>query len=142
MRRSMRWSRRRAAWRLVETSAAFQKGHSKVAFRTEFPAGRFCLFFCTSIVLAACSPSSDASPEANAVRDALEAREPATIRSARHACRHLREPQGKHEEFDVGISDYEACLGERANLTHPANRQLCDIAKSTMSPAGTCILSE
>jgi len=142
MRRSMRWSRRRGAWRPGEKLANFDRNVVKVAFRDEVLAMRSCILFCASILLAAYSSGSDTSPEANAVRDALEVREPTAIRSARHACRHLREPQREHEEFDVGISDYEACLGEKANLTHPANRQLCDLAKSTMSSAGTCILGE
>jgi hypothetical protein len=103
---------------------------------------RFQIIVCASIALTACSPGSDELPLTNMTRDALEAKEPAAIQSARYACRHLREPESEYEAFDVGISDYEACLGERANLTHPANRQLCDLAKSTMSPAGACILAE
>jgi len=90
-------------------------------------------------LLAACSPESD--QQADAGRDASEARVTATIKSARQACKHLRKPRGE-QKFDVGISDYEACLGERANLTRPANGQLCDLAKSTMSASGTCVLGE
>jgi hypothetical protein len=94
------------------------------------------------LVLASCSLVSDESQEGTSTRDALEASEPAAIKSARHACKHLREPARKPKDFDVGISNYEACLGERANLTHPANPHLCALAKSTMSASGTCILSE
>lgn len=90
-------------------------------------------------LLAACSPEPD--QQADAGRDASEARVTAAIKSARQACKHLRKPR-EEQKFDVGISDYEACLGERANLMRPANRQLCDLAKSTMSPSGTCVLGE
>lgn len=94
------------------------------------------------IMLGACSSSSDGNQQAIVARDASEATEPAAIRSARHACKPLREPPRQHEKFDVGISNYEACLGERANLSRPANPQLCDLTKSTMSASGTCILGE
>lgn len=57
--------------------------------------------------------------------------------TAKQACQHL-----EHEQMDVGISDYEACLGQRANLTRPASRELCDMAKSDISSDGVCILSE
>ena len=100
------------------------------------------MLFGLPLLLAACSPGSDESQQRTAARDASEAGEPAAIKSARQACKHLREPPREHETFDVGISDYEACLGERANLTQPANPQLCGLAKSTMSASGTCILGE
>ncbi len=92
--------------------------------------------------LAACSSGSEESRQTTTARDALEAREPTAIKSARATCKHLREAAAKHEQFDVGISNYEACLGERANLTRPANRQLCDLANSAMSASGACILAE
>ncbi len=101
---------------------------------------RLPMLLCLPIVLAACSSGS--GEQAAAARNASEAREPAAIKSARQACKHLREPPGEHEKFDVGITDYEACLGEKANLTHPANPQLCNLAKSTMSASGTCVLGE
>jgi len=94
-----------------------------------------------SLTMAACSSVADEDQQAIDARNALEAKEPAAIKSARKACRHLRKPPG-NEEFDVGISDYEACLGERANLTKPANAQLCRLAESAMSTSGVCILGE
>jgi hypothetical protein len=94
------------------------------------------------LALSACSSGSDKSQQSTANRDALEANEPAAIRSARQMCAHLRETPREHEDFDVGISDYQACLGKKANLTHPANAQLCDLAKSTMSASGVCVLAE
>lgn len=87
---------------------------------------RLPMLFCLPIAVAACS----------------EAREPSPIESALATCKHLREPQKEPKKFEVGISDYEACLGERANGTHPANQRLCNLAKSTMSASGTCILGE
>jgi len=98
--------------------------------------------FAMPLALAACSSGSDDNQQAMAARDALDAREPAAIKSARQACKHLREPPRERERFDVGISNYEACLGEKANLIHPANAQLCDLAKSTISASGICILGE
>lgn len=59
------------------------------------------------------------------------------VESARLACLHRRQ-----DEMAVGISDYEACLGERANLTRPANPQLCNLARGIMSANGVCILGE
>lgn len=98
------------------------------------------------LVLMGCSSESGESQQSirarDALRDALEAREPADIRSARQTCKHLRDGPGVHDEVDVGISNYEACLGQMANLTHPANPQLCDLAKSKMSASGECILGE
>lgn len=46
------------------------------------------------------------------------------------------------DEMDVGISDYRACLGEQANRTQPADRKLCELAKSTISADGRCVLAE
>lgn len=103
---------------------------------------RLRVFLLLPFVLASCTLVTGESQEAASIRDASEGSEPAAIKSARHACKHLREPSKKPDEFDVGISDYEACLGERANLTHPANPHLCALVKSTMSTSGTCILSE
>lgn len=103
---------------------------------------RLPVFLLLPFVLASCSLVADESEQAASTRDASKASEPAAITSARHACKHLRKSSRKSEEFDVGISDYEACLGERANLTHPANPHLCALAKSTMSASGTCILGE
>ena len=74
-----------------------------------------------ALALAACSADS----------------EPPNVVAARDACKHR-----EHLEMDVGISDYEACLGARANLTRPADRQLCALAKSQMSSEGICILAE
>jgi len=94
------------------------------------------------LALAACSSDTREKEQAIAARYALEAKEPAAIKLARKSCKHLRTPSDKFDEFDVGISDYEACLGEKANLTNPANSQLCELTKSTMSPSGRCILGE
>lgn len=94
------------------------------------------------LMLASCSSGSDENQQSASARDASEASDPTPIKLARQSCKHLREPPREYEKFDVGISDYEACLGEHANLTHPANRQLCALAKSTMSASGTCILGE
>jgi hypothetical protein len=125
----------------VESGQAAYDGYlANTAVRGEPDAMRSPILFCLYVVLAACSSGSN--EQAASDRDASEAREPAAIKSAQRACKHLREPPREHEKFDVGISDYDACLGERANLTHPANPQLCDLAKSTMSAAGTCILGE
>jgi len=94
------------------------------------------LIVALSFVAVACSVESDPG-QSIAASPAPQEAEPPQVVSARHACKH-------HEqvEVDVGISPYEACLGERANLTRPADRQLCDLAKSTMSSDGVCILSE
>ncbi len=93
-------------------------------------------FFLTiSFALAACSSGSDQPQQAPASADTVEASKP--IKLARRACQHLQD-----EEMDVGISNYEACLGEQANLTRPANQQLCKLAKSTMSASGVCVVSE
>lgn len=100
------------------------------------------IFLLLPLTLACCSSGSDESKQATLIRDDLEVSEPATIKLARQACKHLREPPKEHEKLDAGISNYEACLGERANLTRPANPQLCALAKSTMSASGTCILSD
>lgn len=89
-----------------------------------------------AILVAACSADSDPDQQSTNSSSLREA-EPPQVVSARDACKH-------HEqvEMDVGISPYEACLGKRANLTRPADRQLCDLAKSTMSSDGVCILGE
>jgi hypothetical protein len=100
------------------------------------------LLLCLPTVLAACSVGSDNNQQASAARYASEAREPAAIKSARMACKPLREPTRKYQDLDVGISDYEACLAKQANRTQPANPQLCSLAKSTMSANGTCTLAE
>lgn len=47
-----------------------------------------------------------------------------------------------NSQMDVGISEYQECLGNHANLTNPANSDLCEKAGSTMSPDGRCILGE
>jgi len=125
-----------AEWRL---SASDLK---KPPFAQSLLPMRFFMLFAMPLTLAACSSDSDENQQATAARDALEAKEPAAIKSARHACNHLRDRLGEHEEFDVGISNYEACLGEKANLTRPANAQLCYLSKSTMSASGVCILGE
>lgn len=65
-----------------------------------------------------------------------------TILGATLACKHLKKDEKRAAAPSVGISAYEVCLGEQANLTRPANPQLCALAKSVMSPAGICILGE
>lgn len=126
---------------MVESGqAAYNEHLVKTAVRLEPHGMRSPILFCLPVVMAACSSGSN--EQAASARDASKAREPAAIKSARRACKRLRIPSEEHEKFDVGISDYEACLGERANLTHPANPQLCHLAKSTMSATGICILGE
>lgn len=124
---------------VVSDQAAIGDNIAKAADRAGPVAMRLPVFFVLTALLAACSPEAD--QQADAGRDASEATETAAIKSARQACKHLRKPRVEHK-FDVGISDYEACLGGRANLTRPANGQLCDLAKSTMSPSGKCVLGE
>lgn len=126
--------------RSVESGQAAISGHiAKAAVRAEPLAMRLPMLLCLPIVLAACSSGSD--EQAAGTRDASQAREPAAIKTARQACKHLREPP-KHEKFDGGISNYEACLGERTNLTHPANPQLRDLTKNTMSVSGARVFAE
>lgn len=60
-----------------------------------------------------------------------------SVVAAKRVCQHV-----KHEQMGVGISDYEACLGQQANLTRPASRELCAMAKSDMSADGFCILGQ
>ncbi|WP_298089345.1 hypothetical protein [uncultured Sphingomonas sp.] len=122
--------------------AASYQHLAKTAVRAEPIAMRVPILLFLPLVLASCSSGSDESQQATSVRYAAEGGGPVAIKLARQACKHLREPLREHEEFDVGISNYEACLGERANLTHPANPQLCALAKSTMSASRTCILGE
>lgn len=98
------------------------------------------MLFAVLIGLAACSSGSDQSKKTTG--DASEANVPTVIKSARQACNHLRKPARDHEEVDVGISEYEACLGKQANLSLPANPRLCDLAKGTMSASGMCVLGE
>jgi hypothetical protein len=64
------------------------------------------------------------------------------LASAKLACDHLAQPPEKDQQPDVGISPYETCLGDQANLTHPADRRLCELARSTMSANGNCVLGE
>lgn len=59
------------------------------------------------------------------------------VSTAQEACKGR-----EHEPADVGISDYEACLGEHANRTRPADPQLCKMARSNMSRNGRCLLGE
>ena len=86
------------------------------------------------VATTACSP--DAAPSPN--ESQAHAAESEVVAAARRACAHLKTDR----HMEVGISDYEACLGERANMTRPASRELCTLAKSTMSTDGVCILSE
>jgi hypothetical protein len=67
-----------------------------------------------------------------------EHRESSEVVRAKIACGKFDD----HGKMDVGISAYESCLGQRANLTHPANRELCALARSRMSADGTCALAE
>lgn len=120
--------------------AACDEHLAKTAVRAEPFAMRLFMLLCLPIMLTACWSGPD--EQIAAARDGPQAREPAAIKTARQACKHLLEPPREHQKFDVGISDYEACLGERANLTHPASPQLCDLANSTMSASGVCILGE
>jgi len=71
-----------------------------------------------------------------------EARGDAAVLAATRACEHLKKDEKHAAAPPVGVSAYEACLGERANLTRPANSQLCALAKSVLSPAGICIIGE
>lgn len=84
--------------------------------------------------LTACSPGGEPNQQAPERADTSK---PASIASARHSCEHVT-----NKSADVGISDYQACLGQKANLSRPANRKLCDLSKGTMSASGTCILAE
>lgn len=126
---------------LVDSGQAAIGEHiANVADRAEPAAMRLPVLSFLIVLLTGCSPEPD--QQADAPRDATETAGIAAIKSARQACKHLRGSPEEHKKFDVGISDYEACLGERANLTRPANRQLCDLAKSAMSASGTCVLGE
>jgi hypothetical protein len=91
-------------------------------------------FLLCAFVTAACSPDA-ASLLSQSQAHAAESR---TVAAARRACAHLK----SDGHMEVGISDYEACLGKRSNMTRPANHELCTLAKSTMSADGVCILSE
>ena len=95
------------------------------------------LGFAAILALAACSQRPDQTQPSTSTNEKRVA-EQAAARSGRQACQHLQ----SHEQFDVGVSPYEACLGEQANRTRPANRQLCDLAKSTMAASGVCVLAE
>ena len=44
--------------------------------------------------------------------------------------------------MDVGISDYQTCVGKLANRTRPANRELCNEANGTITTDGSCRLPE
>lgn len=94
------------------------------------------------ILLAGCTAAPDEVEQRSVSRNSFEANESAVVKAAREACKHLREPFGKEEEAEVGISNYKVCLGDQANLYRPADRELCDLASSTMSNNGTCILAE
>jgi hypothetical protein len=52
-------------------------------------------------------------------------------------CRHQ-----DNSPVEVGISDYQVCVGELANRSQPADRKLCAEAGSTMTLEGRCQLSE
>ncbi len=84
-----------------------------------------------------CSPDQ-AQPSSNSqVGTAANMADSSPVAAAKQACKDMT-----HEQMDVGISNYEACLGQRANLTRPASRELCAMAKSVMSADGACKLSE
>jgi len=100
------------------------------------------LLLSAGLALAACSPSSDVPNPAHTGTNAARSADHSQVASAKLACEHLAEPPRQHQQFDVGISPYEACLGDRANLTRPADRELCALAKSTISADGACILGE
>jgi hypothetical protein len=88
----------------------------------------------SAFAMAACSPDAASTPN----RSQTNLAESETVTAAKTACAHL----DADKRMEVGISDYEACLGERANMTRPASRELCTLAKSNMSADGVCILSE
>lgn len=94
-------------------------------------------FFALMGFLAACAPSADSGRE-QAAPDQGQDRETSEVARAKDACSKFN----NREKMDVGISAYESCLGQRANLTHPANSELCALARSRMSGDGTCVLAE
>jgi hypothetical protein len=100
------------------------------------------LLLSVAFALAACSPSKDNPAPMHSGTSAARSADHPQVASAKLACEHLAEPPRQHQQFDVGISPYEACLGDRANLTRPADRELCGLAKSTISAGGACILGE
>lgn len=95
-----------------------------------------------AFALAACSPGSDGDAPIRTGPNTAPNADQARVASAKLACEHLTPPPRQHQQFDVGISPYEACLADRANMTRPADRELCALAKSTMSADGACILGE
>ena len=90
-----------------------------------------------TIAIAACSAGENSGQQSSTASGTVERADAPNVASARKACE-----SRERREMEVGISDYETCLGERANLSRPADRQLCDLARSTMSADGVCILSE
>lgn len=122
---------------MAKQQSAFRGLLEIAAVGVERPTMRTILVFNISLALAGCSSASDQQQQANTFREASEAREPAAVKLARPKC-------SQHNRYvvEVGISDFEACLGQQANSTRPANPQLCQLAKSTISASGVCILGE
>jgi hypothetical protein len=94
-------------------------------------------FLALMALITACAPSSNRGKEQAA--QARPDHQTEELQRATEACLKFDDPKMKME---VGISAYESCLGRRANLTHPANRELCALAQSKMSADGTCVLAE
>ena len=88
-------------------------------------------------ILAACAPSADRGRE-QAAPDRGQQHAAFDVMRAEEACERFE----NQKKMDVGISAYESCLGRKANLTHPANRKLCTLARSKISADGTCVLAE
>ena len=116
-------------------AVSLENSHRRVKDRVMTRLAGIIIFF----ALTACSAAPNRDEQAPTPEERRS--ETPQVMSARTTCQPLLKSE-KSEQFDVGISDYEACLGERANLTHPADRQLCDLAKSTISADGVCILGE
>lgn len=95
-----------------------------------------------ALTLAACSRETASPPSSPEAQNTNQVAEPPSIAAAKRACEHLKQLPSNGEQMDVGISNYEACLGNRANLTRPASLKLCALARSHLSADGICILSE
>jgi hypothetical protein len=86
--------------------------------------------------------ASQAAAQQQITSSAAATKDGSALLAAERACKHLKKAVNNALPPAPGISTYEACLGERANLTLPANPKLCALAKSIMSPGGICILGE
>ena len=93
-------------------------------------------FLCLMGLLCACAQPADNRKD-QAESSEHRGAEAAVIARAKADCSKFENPP-----VDVGISAYETCLGQHANLTHPANPELCTLARSAMSEDGTCLLAE